>query len=717
MRIEIAEKGGFCFGVRRALDSVLRCMQDQSIVYTLGPVIHNPQVVAMLERQGVRVAGSADEVAEGTLVIRSHGAPPEVYAQLSARGIRIVDATCPRVRRIQEKVRECHRADQPVIVIGERDHPEVQGISGWCGHEAHVVNSAGDVYALPPMDSACVVAQTTLTQQKWDELVPLIRARVTDCDVFESMCLETRERQQEAAAIAQRSDAMIIVGGRNSSNTRKLYEICRQVCRATYEIETAEQLKRIPLCRYERIGIASGTSTPDWIIKEVYRTMSDITDKDMPVNQGIEGMEEMVAEPVNPEAVAPESAAEQQAPAESSEPMKPETEAPQSEEPSKVDPPVEKTAAESFMEDVEKTLVSIHTGQIISGKVVAVSENEVCVNIGYKSDGIISRSEYSSDPDIVLRDVVQEGDEIEVEVIRVNDGEGNVLLSKKSVDARKNWKKLLEAYEEGKVFAGVGRQAVKGGLICSINGVRAFVPASHLDTRYVDDIDEYVGKEIKLKILEVEKHRRRVVASRKQVILDEQEEKKRQVWNALKEGTRVRGIVRRLTDFGAFVDIGGIDGLVHVTDLAWGRVQHPRDIVRIGEEIEVIILKVDVERERVSLGLKQTKPKPWEVAQDKYIEGSIVTGRVVRIVSFGAFVELEPGLDGLVHISQIADHRIEKVEDALSIGQEVDVKILSVNPEQRRISLSIREAQGGVDDYGTEDGGSSLMYSTSDYEE
>ncbi|NLG37662.1 MAG: 4-hydroxy-3-methylbut-2-enyl diphosphate reductase, partial [Clostridiales bacterium] len=269
MRIEIAEKGGFCFGVRRAVESVLRCMQDHPVVYTLGPIIHNPQVVAKLESQGVRVAGSADEVTEGTLVIRSHGAPPEVFRQLGARGIRIVDATCPRVRRIQERVQECYRGNRPVIVVGERDHPEVQGISGWCGHKAHVVNSAEDVHALPPMDSACVVAQTTLTQSKWDELVPLIRAKVADCDVFESMCLETCERQQEAAAIAQRSDAMIIVGGRNSSNTRKLYEICRKICPETYEIETAEQLERIPICRYERIGIASGASTPDWIIKEV----------------------------------------------------------------------------------------------------------------------------------------------------------------------------------------------------------------------------------------------------------------------------------------------------------------------------------------------------------------------------------------------------------------------------------------------------------------
>lgn len=737
----------------------MRCLEEDSSVHTLGPIIHNPQVVAMLEGRGVRIARSIAEVDGGTVVIRSHGAPPEVYEECRLRGIHVEDATCPRIKRIQEKVRACRLKGQPVILIGERDHPEIRGISGWCGGEAFVVDSLEDVRALPPMDSACVAAQTTLPQAMWDELMPAIREAVPDCEEFPSICQATRERQRDAAELARRSDCMIVIGGKNSTNTRRLYEICRRYCRETCQIETAEQLNWDRICRYERIGIASGASTPDWIIKEVYRTMSDMAHNEMPLEEVREDGPGEAAEMERPdtealfesagveasddqetadqqEAVDEQEAADEQEAVDEQEtadgqeaaddretaaqqetpeaPPQPE-EAPEAPE---AVPAVPKTAAESFMEDLEKTLVTIHPGQIITGKVVAVSESEVCVNIGYKSDGIISRSEFSSESDVVLADEAHEGDEIEVEVLRVNDGEGNVQLSKKNVDAKNNWKKLIDSCEEGMVFTGVGRQAVKGGLICSINGVRAFVPASHLDTRYVDDIDEYVGKELRLKILEVEKHRRRVVASRKQVILDEQEQKKRDAWGALKEGSRVRGVVRRLTEFGAFVDIGGIDGLVHVTDLAWGRVQHPRDIVAIGEEIEVLILRVDMDRERVSLGLKQTQPKPWEVAQDKYVEGSIVQGRVVRIVSFGAFVELEPGLDGLVHISQVADHRIEKVEDALTVGQEVDVKILSISPEQRRISLSIRDAlgmePGGYEEEAEYD--SSLMYSTADEE-
>jgi len=357
----------------------------------------------------------------------------------------------------------------------------------------------------------------------------------------------------------------------------------------------------------------------------------------------------------------------------------------------------------SFMEDIEKTFVTIRNGNIVTGKVVSVNENEVCVNIGYKSDGIIPRREFSNDADVVLANEVKEGDEIEVEVVKVNDGEGNVLLSKKNVDAKRQWKQLLDDFEEGKVFVGVGKQTVKGGLIANINGIRAFIPASHLDTKYVDDIDEYIGMEMKLKIVEVERHRRRCVASRKAVLIEEEAARKREKWEALQEGAVVNGVVRRLTDFGAFVDIGGIDGLVHVTDLAWGRVKHPRDVVSIGQEIEVVILKVDQERDRVSLGYKQLHEKPWDIAKEKYMQGDIIQGRVVRIVPFGAFVEIEPGLDGLVHISQIAEGHVDKVESVLEEGQIVDAKILAIDAAKRRISLSIRQAQADLAELGEYD--------------
>ena len=337
-----------------------------------------------------------------------------------------------------------------------------------------------------------------------------------------------------------------------------------------------------------------------------------------------------------------------------------------------------------FMADVEKTLVQIRPGQIIVGTVVQITEDEVCVNVGYKADGLVKKSDLSSTD-------VKIGDEIEVEVVKVNDGEGNVLLSQRNIVNRKIWEELVAKYEANEFVDGVGKEAVKGGLLADVMGIRTFIPASQLSMRYVEKIDSFVGQDMKLKIIEVDRAKKRIVASRKAVLIAEEQEKKKEIWEKLEVGAVVKGVVRRLADFGAFVDIGGVDGLVHVTDLSWGRVRHPSDVVAVGEEIEVKILNVDMDRERISLSYKATRPRPWTVAADKYPVGAVVEGRVVRITTFGAFVELEPGLDGLVHISQCALTRIAKVEDAVTVGDVVRVKILNVDTEAKRISLSIRE--------------------------
>jgi len=534
-----------------------------------------------------------------------------------------------------------------------------------------VINSTEEANAAAKIKNACVVAQTTTPEEKFNDIIAVLKGKVKNLEIFNSICSATRERQMEAVNISKMCDIVFVVGGKNSSNTRKLYNICREYCSDVYHIESIADIPQINYGVYTDLGIISGASTPEWIIKEVYYTMSDI---------------EKVVQPEVTEEVAEESV-----PAEENKAEAAETEA---EEPKKEESKKEistEDANASFMEDVEKSMVQIKSGMVLTGKVVSVNEDEVCVNIGYKTDGIIKRRDFSNDEEENPVDVVKEGDEIEVEVVRVRDEDGNVILSRKSVEARKNWKQLLEKIEEGGTFVGVGKQAIKGGLIADIDGVRAFIPASHLDVRYVNDISEYVGKEMDLKILEVEKHRRRVVASRKDFLLLKEKEEKSALWDQVEEGITVRGIVRRLTDFGAFVDIGGIDGLVHVTDLAWGRVEHPKDVVSINEEIDVVVLKVDKERERISLGYKQTKPKPWDTVDENYIIGSVVSGKVVRIVDFGAFIELEPGLDGLIHISQIADKRIEKVQDVLELGQVVEAKVLDVNATARRISLSIRE--------------------------
>lgn len=694
-----AEKGGFCFGVRRAVDAVFRCAQGDAPVFTWGPIIHNAQVVDRLRSIGVRSTEDIGAIPPGaTVVIRSHGVSRDVFHRCEERGLLVEDATCPCVKRIQDKVRDCDEKGLPVIIIGEREHPEVEGIGGWSGGDTYVVSSEEDVAALPHLDAACIVAQTTTPQLRWERLVELLREKVKEPEVYPSICHATAERQREAEELAARADCVVVVGGKHSSNTKKLYEICRRIRPNTWWVEDASELPADGFGGCQSVGIVSGASTPDWIIEEVCAKMSEMENKDVGIleEEATAGQPEpAIAEPAQE---APQAEAEAQgesaqaaeeaqaAPAQEAEEATPAAE--------EKAPPAPSKPKNSFEEAFEKTMRPIHSGQVITGTVVQVTADEVCVNIGYKADGIITKDEFSSETGIDLLAEAHVGEELEVEILKINDGEGNVLLSLKSLEAKRGWKQIMDDFEAGSIVKGMGKQVVKGGLIANVYGVRAFIPASQLDSRYVEDLSEYVNKELELKILEVEKHRHRVVASRKAVLEAERQKHESEIWEMLKshEGEIARGTVRRLTDFGAFVEVAGIDGLVHVTDLAWGRVKHPRDVVSVGDEIEVLVLKVDVERKRLSLSAKQAKPRPWDLAPEKYHAGEIVEGKVVRIVSFGAFVELEPGLDGLVHISQVANRHIEKVEDVLHPDDIVSVKILDVNPAEKRISLSIREA-------------------------
>lgn len=641
-RVTVAQYAGFCFGVRRAVNAVERRVDRGERVYTLGPLIHNPQVVGELVDRGVQVAESLEEIPDGaTVVIRSHGVGRTVLVACKRRALTVEDATCPFVQRIHQIVACAAKDGCPVLVVGDGSHPEVQGILGWTDGLGRAVYTPEEVGQLPRMERALVVAQTTISQGRFNEIVQLLRKRIPELSIENTICLTTAQRQAEAAEIAARVDVMLVVGGKNSSNTSKLYELSRALCPRTYWVETAGELGQIALSPGDRIGITAGASTPDGTFKEVVTRMNDIEKQDQVMDT-----------------VAPAQAEPQET--------------------------TESTTESDFMADVEKTLVQIRSGQTITGTVVQITDDEVCVNIGYKSDGLVKKSDLSSTD-------VKIGDEIEVEVVKVNDGEGNVLLSQRNIVNRKHWDAIVAKYEAGEFVQGTGKEAVKGGLIATIMGVRAFIPASQLSLRYVEKIEEFVGQEMELKIIEIDKAKKRVVASRKAVLLAQEAEKKKAIWEKLTEGEVVKGIVRRLTDFGAFVDIGGVDGLVHVTDLSWGRVKHPSDVVSVNQEIDVKILSLDPEKERISLGYKQTQPRPWDVAGEKYIVGSVVEGKVVRITTFGAFVELEPGLDGLVHISQCALTRIAKVEDAVSVGDIVRVKILGVDTDAKRISLSIRE--------------------------
>ena len=629
MAVTVAAHAGFCMGVSRAVESAEAAVKDGIPSCTLGELIHNPTVVRALAEKGLPPIQDPREAAGRRVLIRSHGVSPEVLRVLQENGSEVMDLTCPFVGRLHSIVAEGTADGTPVILVGEKEHPEVRGTAGWAQGPVFVVATPEEAAGLPEMEKAVAVSQTTFPPARWDAVLRVLKQRIGRLESHCTICSATEIRQREAAELAEKADRMIVVGGRNSANTRKLYDLCRERCPETILVESAAEIPpAFANTDPGMIGITAGASTPTGSLKEVVTRMSELENKTL----------------------APEE-----------------------------------ENNEDFMQQVEATMVRIRPGQTVTGKVVQITDDEVSVNIGYKADGLIKRE------DLVDQDV-KLGDEIEVEVVKVNDGEGNVLLSQRNIVNRKAWDALMAKNEAGEYVEAVGKEAVKGGLIALVDGIRAFVPASQLSQRYVDKISEFVGKAMKLKIIEVDEQKKRIVASRKAVVAEEAAAKKKEVWDKLEEGMVIHGIVRRLTDFGAFVDLGGVDGLIHITDLSWGRVKHPSDVVKPNQEVDVKILSLDRDRDRIQLGYKQMQPRPWDNAAEKYPEGSIVEGKVVRITDFGAFVELEPGLDGLVHISQCARTRIAKVEDAVQVGQKVNVKVLSVDPEKKRISLSIRQA-------------------------
>ncbi|MDD3880702.1 MAG: bifunctional 4-hydroxy-3-methylbut-2-enyl diphosphate reductase/30S ribosomal protein S1 [Eubacteriales bacterium] len=628
MPVTVAEYAGFCVGVRKAVETALSYAQGDDKTVTWGELIHNPAVIARLDALGVRKVDDISKVGGKRVIIRSHGVTEATERALYENAGEVVDCTCPFVRNVHKIVRKQSEGGKPVIIIGEREHPEVQGTAGWCLGAVYYAGSADEAEALPELDEAAAVAQTTFRPETYEEIIEILRKKVKRLSERDTICISTAQRQKEAAALAKRSDRMIVVGGRNSSNSRKLRDTCLRFCGQTILVESAAEIPSgFADNKTHQIGIAAGASTPDWSLKEVVTRMID-------------------KEQLSQGTVAEEDA--------------------------------------SFLADMEKTLVKIRPGQTVTGKVVQITDDEICVNIGYKADGLMKRSDMSQ-KDVKL------DDEIEVEVVKVNDGDGNVVVSQRNLVNQKAWDALMAKYEAGEYVDATGKEAVKGGLLCDLGGVRAFVPASQLSSRFVEKISEFVGQPMQLKIIEVDKAKKRVVASRKAVLAAESAQKKDAVWATLTEGEVVKGIVRRLTDFGAFVDLGGVDGLIHIRDLSWGQVKHPLDVVEPNQEVEVKVLSLDRERERIQLGLKQLQPKPWDTAADRYPVGSIIEGKVVRITTFGAFVELERGLDGLVHISQCSLSRIAKVEDAVKVGDVVRVKVLSVDPAAQRISLSIKE--------------------------
>ncbi|MBE7031179.1 MAG: bifunctional 4-hydroxy-3-methylbut-2-enyl diphosphate reductase/30S ribosomal protein S1 [Ruminococcaceae bacterium] len=632
MSIHLAKSAGFCFGVDRAVTRLQELAKERPVA-TLGPIIHNQQAVERLQEQGIYAVESIDELAPGTtLAIRTHGVAQAVVQELENRGVDYVDLTCPFVKKIHRIVAEQYQNGRKIVIVGDKNHPEVVGINGWCENNAILALDIFDLHGkIEEYDLVCVVSQTTMDRKTFTKIEKFIKDTCKDPLIFDTICSATNERQQEAVAIAKQSDVMVVVGGRHSANTRKLAELCQAHCGAVYQIEHFGEFPQNIKIPNQKIGITAGASTPPWIIKEVVGEMEEMN------TMGNESF------------------------------------------------------AQEF-EEYEKSLVTLNTGDIVKGTVMAVTEAGVSVNLGYKSDGFIPAGEVSDDPDADIAELVKPGDEIEVFVVRVNDVEGEVTLSKKKLDSIASAREVEEAAETKAILKGKIVQAVNGGVIASYKGTRVFIPASQASDRYITDLNALVGQEAEFRVLEVKKIRGRskIIGSIKDVLKERKAAAAETFWSSVEVGKTYQGVVKSLTKFGAFVDVGGVDGLVHISELSWGKIGHPSEVLKEGDVAEVYILEFDKEKGKISLGFKKAEDNPWVKAKAELSVGAVIDCKIVRIVPFGAFAEIYPGVDGLIHISQVANKRIGKVEDELMVGQHVKAKVVELDFDAQKIGLSIR---------------------------
>jgi len=686
-QVILGETAGFCFGVRRAVDLAEETAKSEGICATLGPIIHNRHVVERLERLGVSIIHTPEEAVPGSkVIIRSHGVGRETLEILAKQGVQVVDATCPDVKKIHRIIEAADQAGRQVVIVGEREHPEVVAAANWCKNP-FVVETAQDLEVWlfdgnrqeTPLS---VVFQTTGDQENMERCRKILKKWCTSADFFDTICRATSKRQGEAARLASFCDAMVVIGGTNSANSQRLAEICQRHGAHVCFIEDASGLRADEFDEYDTVGIIAGASTPAWIIKEVYQTMRDEivtnTEETLPTTP-TETQEDAVLQP------APEVVKEIVAEADSAAAVPEETAV-----------PAEPADGESAMEDesfeamLEKSIKTLHTGEKVVGIVAAITPTEISVELGTKHSGYIPIDELTDDPEVSVEDLIQVGGEVEAYVMRVNDVEGTVMLSKKRLDTVKYWDEIDQARDKRIVVEGIITEENKGGLVAKVKGVRVFIPASQTGVPKDEPMSHLLRQKVKLRITEVNQSRRRVVGSIRMVSGEERREKAEKTWNEIEVGKRYTGKVKSLTSYGAFVDIGGVDGMVHVSELSWSRIKSPADVVKVGDEIDVYILSFDKEKGKISLGHKDPDLNPWKTFTDQYEKGSVAKVRIVKLMPFGAFAEIVPGVDGLIHISQIADRRIGRPNEFLTEGQEIDVQIIDIDYDKKNISLSIR---------------------------
>lgn len=638
-KIIVAESAGFCFGVNRAINILYKLIDENKPACTLGPIIHNMQMVNELREKGVRTIDKISEAKENeTIVIRSHGVPQSIVDEINERHLDYIDATCPFVSKIHKIVSETDD-DSIVIIAGDKNHPEVQGIMGHCKSKCYTFKNQEELqelFSIIPQKNyktIKIVAQTTFDLKEWEKSLKSLKNVYTNTKIFDTICNATSIRQREAANISKSVDLMFVIGDKHSSNSFKLYSICSSNCENTFFIETADELPLEMVKKADSIGVTAGASTPARIIKEVLDKMSEVNTSSVNENEL------------------------------------------------------------SFEEMLEESLKSMNTNERVMGTVMSIASNgDVSVDVGRKQAGFIPKDEISYDPTVTAQDVLKVGDEIELLIMKTNDQEGTIMLSKKRVDAQKNWEELEALNGSDEIFTGKVIEAVNGGIIVMLKDNRIFIPASQATLSRDEDPSALVGKEVQYRLLEVSRkgRRKRAIGSIKSVLKEKRAEEKAKLLETLAVGNHYKGVVKSLTSYGAFVDIGGVYGMIHISELSWSRIKHPSEVVNVGDEVEVYIKDINEETKKISLGYKKEEDNPWFILKNEYPVGSVVKCKIVGLTTFGAFANIIPGIDGLIHISQIANKRIDKPQDVLSVGQEVEAKIIAIDFDKKRVSLSMR---------------------------
>ncbi|MBQ3524168.1 MAG: bifunctional 4-hydroxy-3-methylbut-2-enyl diphosphate reductase/30S ribosomal protein S1 [Clostridia bacterium] len=638
MKITLAKTAGFCFGVNRAVNMLYDLVCDGVNVCTLGPIIHNPQVVADLENKGVDIIDDITDASDcKKVVIRTHGVEQSILKYCENHSLDYIDATCPYVKKIHKIVQNNSTEDLPVLIAGDKNHPEVIGIKSYCNGDCFVFNSAEELEEIFKGNKFneekpfVVVSQTTFSTKEWKKCVKKIKILYTNAIIFDTICSATEKRQAEALLLSKENDAMIIIGGRTSSNTAKLKAVCEPNC-PTYLIETAEELQDIALCDVQSIGVTAGASTPDSIIKEVIKTMSEKFENTNTINMEETGFEQML----------------------------------------------------------EESLSAMSSDQNVVGTVVGFTNTEIQVEIaGRKHTGYVPFEEYSDDPAADPKAELKVGDEIKLRIMKTNDVEGTIKLSKRLYDRGAIWEGLEadDTIREGVVTGIVGDNK---GVFVQSGAVKVFVPASLAKMRRSDSLEDLLKTTVEYKIIEVNKMRRKVVGSIREVAVAKRKEVEDAFWANITEGAVYTGTVRSLTNYGAFVDLGGVDGMVHISELSWQRIKHPSEVVSVGDTVEVYVKELDRENKKISLGYKKVEDNPWEILKRDYPVDSEVDAKIVSLTSFGAFAQIIPGVDGLVHISQISHKHIGTPAEVLKVGDVVKAKIMEIDFDKKRVSLSIK---------------------------